>query len=87
MSRVLGAIVATAMVFMLVIFMLIVAPVFGALDTALYEGGPDVDSPITDQKGTIDTIVLRVVPMLLGLAALIYGFAKMAGRQARRGRI
>lgn len=89
MARALAAIVATALVFLTIVFLLVMTPVFGALDSALYGPDASVDAPEQTEEtaGFINTIVLRVIPVLLSAVALIFGYAAVSKRQARRGRL
>lgn len=87
MSRALAAIVAIALLFLVIVYLLVMAPVMGALDDAFYGGSVDVGQGTEGTAGMIETITLRVVPALLAIVAIIFGYAAVTRRQGRRGRL
>ena len=86
MSRLLAAIVATALVFATFVYMLVIVPVMGGFMDVVV-GFEAMDGDWMALLERVEMTATRIVPTLLVLGAILFGFIAVSRRQGTRGRL
>jgi len=82
--RLQAAFVSMALVFGTIVFMAAMTPTITGLIEAFTAAGAGPEQEA--QMERIETIVLRIVPVIFAIGAILFGYVAVAGRQRYAGR-
>ena len=86
MSRVFAALVATMLVFGVFIYLLVMVPTLGALGD-VFLGFDAMGDQEEAQFERTEMIATRIVPAILVIGAVFFGYVAVARRQGHTGRL
>ena len=86
MTRLQAAIVAMALVFGTILYLLVVIPVMDSL-TATFAGVDAIGEEEISQMDRVEMIAVRIVPALIVIGVIFFAYLAVSRKQRRRGRI
>ena len=85
MSRLFVVFGAAVLIIGAAVYLLVLVPTMSSLETAFLDAGTMGSSEET-QMDRIQLVALRIVPVIIGIGAVLWVYVSMTKRQARAGR-